>query len=188
MARVANIEKLLEQQHAEMSSLIKTYTDPKERTLKPSSRGQIEEMPLETLDAEDQERVELGEQLVNMLLQQLMKEDNPGDAVPRVKICPVTALPEKNGSRSAFPNSVLFDPLEAILFIRIERLSNPGELFLVLLHTTAHILTDPYSMDDTELVFIRDFHRCVRLCCLTLLETGGSQWLNTLKNTQVDNI
>ena len=66
--------------------------------------------------------------------------------------------------RNAYRNSFAFDKKSGILYVRRQRLDNVGEFLLVLAHTLAHIKTNDLR-DDTNPQFIREFYRCLAVCC-----------------------
>lgn len=66
--------------------------------------------------------------------------------------------------RNAYRNSFAYDKKSGILYIRQQRLDNVGEFLLVLAHTLAHIKTNDLR-DDSNPQFIREFYRCLAVCC-----------------------
>lgn len=66
--------------------------------------------------------------------------------------------------RNAYRNSFAYDKKSGILYVRRQRLDSVGEFLLVLSHTLAHIKTNDLR-DDTNPLFIREFYRCLAVCC-----------------------
>jgi len=58
------------------------------------------------------------------------------------------------------------------LFIRRDRLKNVGEFILVLVHTTAHILSKQW--EDRHPRFLQLFHKLLQFCCADLFITRSS--------------
>ena len=65
---------------------------------------------------------------------------------------------------NAYRNSFAYDKKSRIVYIRRQRLDNVGEFVLVLAHTLAHIKVNDLR-DDTNPQFLREFYRCLAVCC-----------------------
>lgn len=80
-----------------------------------------------------------------------------------------TGLPESHAKRTCFPNSSMYDPVSHTLWIRHERMSEPGELIFVLLHALAHIHTAApdssriENWDDRAPKFLAHFYMLLRI-------------------------
>lgn len=83
---------------------------------------------------------------------------------------PVTLLladklpPNPHLTKNAYRNSFYFDTSNQILYMRKERLENVGEFVLVLIHCLAHLKAQDLR-NDTEPLFVKEFHRCLAVVC-----------------------
>lgn len=66
--------------------------------------------------------------------------------------------------QNAFCNSFVFDDKNRILYMRLERLENMGEFVLILVHILSHIQVGSFN-DDSDPKFVREFYRCLSVCC-----------------------
>ena len=64
---------------------------------------------------------------------------------------------------NAYRNSVQYEPKSKTIFLRQERVVDPGEMALVLLHTAAHIKSGEWS--DNNKAFKQEFIRSLQVAC-----------------------
>lgn len=72
--------------------------------------------------------------------------------------------PNSHIKHNSFCNSFMYDNRNRILYMRLERLENVGEFFLILVHILSHIQVQ--SLDnDSDPRFVKEFYRCLSICC-----------------------
>ena len=83
---------------------------------------------------------------------------------------PITVLladklpPNTHLEKNAYRNSFFFDANNRILYLRIERMDNIGELVVVLVHCLAHVASGDLR-DDSNPAFLKEFHHALAIIC-----------------------
>ena len=178
---VVELDKLKREQNHSV------YIDEKDKLIKPlrqvqldASLGPISQLKLEpepksisTMAPKEFVLYRFGVNLLKLLAEQKLFElpierrraEGAFANIPTFLIA--SGLPPSPYTNITFPNSYWYDSVDNRLWIRYERLNEPGEFVLVFLHALAHISTnkDGESFHDHDHAFVKQFYSYMRLVC-----------------------
>jgi len=90
-----------------------------------------------------------------LLAKNLIVPSLQGNVKTIMDVVPAKSLPSSKG-RNAYGNSYYYDPSTLTLYLRAERMENPGEMQMILAHAHAHIRCN--NDDDQSPDFQREFY------------------------------
>ena len=125
---------------------------------------------LEKIPFEYQSIYEMGCQLLDEMC---IKLD-----VQMVKLLVASNLPRTGYTSNAFRNSYFYDDRANTVFIHSKRLSDPGELALIIAHFVAHLKGNEFT-NDNDIKFLTGFFSAIRIVLLLSFKTVSYSYVLT---------
>jgi hypothetical protein len=182
------------------------HVDAKEKLIKPLRAVQLdaslagtdttvrlapEPKPIATMLPREFVLYRFGVSLLRLLAEQgfvsipMARRRAAGDASNVPSLLIASGLPPSTYTNTAFPNSYWYDASENRLWIRQERLSDPGEFVLVLLHALAHVSAseDGETFHDHDAAFTERFLGLMQVVCSELYFSRSLRALHAVGET-----